>query len=415
MTLPIPLVTLNPGAIIARNVARFPEDYGAVFRSTTLVAALAAREPAIVLINGQQLTDVTTRLEGVLSRPALRAGLTRHLSLAIDASGEGFPLVPEYLARWHALFDEHGIPPGRVAYLTHNERAPAAMRTWLRESERKAGIRVLLHHPFLHVQSLWVRRDWADPKEQTRRVQAALTAPDEVSRKALFLCLNNKPHAHRMAIVGRILGGDLAARTMLSFGGATKGIAQMDMAPILKDARQLLPRFARDFDALDARLTDLPLTIPGDGEDDVVFGMPEALYGRALMSLVAETNFIQAVTERFTEKSVKALAAGHPIILAALPGTLRLLRGVGFATFDPYIDEGYDGIANPQDRLDALLAEAERIAGLSEAECAALLRRCLPAMEHNMRHAAEALPELMHRRLWELGRALVWMAQPPDG
>ncbi|HWT10189.1 MAG TPA: hypothetical protein VN329_13560, partial [Roseomonas sp.] len=135
---------------------------------------------------------------------------------------------------------------------------------------------------------------------------------------------------------------------------------------------------------------------------------------RSSVGIVTETNFAQSGVERFTEKSVKAFAAGQPALLAALPGTLRLLRGVGFESFHPYIDESYDGIAKPQDRLDALLAEAERIGRLSDADFAALLRHCRPAAEHNMHHAAEALPALMQRRLGDLARAFAWMARP-DG
>lgn len=412
MRLPIPLVPLHPGTMIARGVARFPRDYGAVFRIVTPAEALADPGPAVLLINGQQLGTVTERLTELLARPGLRAGLARHFSLAIDASGEGFPVAPERLVQWHAALEAHGIAPGRAAYLTHNECVPAAIRAWQRESGRKAGVRVLLHHHFLHLQALWVRDRVASPAERQRRIDALPEVPEQAAGKARFLCLNNKPHAHRMVIAGRILGGPLAARTLLSFGSATEHVAQWDMAPFLAQARQVLPRFGPDLDVFGARLSELPLTIPGDGGGHVVFGMPAALYGAASMSLVAETNFSHPGVERFTEKSVKALAAGHPAIIASSPRTLRLLRGVGFATFDPYIDEAYDDIADPQDRLMAVLSEAERIAGLPDAAFAALLRRCLPAIEHNMRHAAETLPALMQWRLEELGRALAWMADP---
>lgn len=408
----IRLVALEPGAMIARCAARQPHLHGSVFRPVTLTEALGEAGPAVLVVNGQHLSSVTERLGAWLARPGIRAGLQRRFALVIDASGEGYAMVPEYLDEWHALFDAHGIPPGRVAYVTHNEHAPAALRAWLRESGRAAGLRVLLHHPILQLQADWVRRAQGDPMARQRRLRDVLNAPAAVAAKSRLLCLNNKPHAHRLVVAGRILRGGLARHTLLSLGAATRGVAEAPFAPFIDEAREVLPRFAADLDALAERLPDLPMTIPGDARHDVVYAMPDALYGRALMSLVAETNFAQPGIERFTEKSAKALAAGHPVILAALPGTLRLLRGAGFATFDPYVDEGYDGITDPQDRLDAVLAEAARIADLPDAACAALLRRCLPAMEHNMRHAAEGLPALMQRRLAEFAQALAWMAEP---
>ena len=414
MTTRLALVPLDQGSIIARCVAKHPDDYGAFLERIPLVDARNAPGPGLLVVNGQHLAQVAGKLAAILDRPVVAALLKDRFALAIDASGEGFPIVPSILAQWHDVLDARGIPADRVAYITHNEKAPAAAADWLRETGRQRGIRVLLHHPFLHLQALWVRDDRraAEGELAARRRYIAAEAPPPGA--ARFLCLNNKPHAHRMVVAGRILGGDLAAMTLLSLGGATKGVAETELAPFLREARQILPRFGADLDAIEARIDDLPLKVDGDDCENVVLAIPAALYARSSVSIVTETNFVQSGVERFTEKSVKAFAAGQPALLAALPATLRLLRGVGFESFHPYIDESYDVIAKPQDRLAALLAEAERIGRLSDADFAALLRHCRPAAEHNMHHAADALPALMQRRLGELTRALAWMARP-DG
>lgn len=417
MTQPVQVVVAGNPSIVARNITRFPGDYGAALRCIPMAQAIGGREHAVILIDGQHGSRVAPLIQALLARPAVRAGLRRSFALVIDASGEGFPLLPKWVSAWHALLDEHDVPAGRVAYLTHNEIAAAGYRAWLRERGRSDGLRVLVHHPFMHRQALWLRENWSDLGERLRWLHAARTAPAQVLRKARFLCLNNKPHAHRMVIAGRILGSGLEQQTLLSFGGATKGVATWDMAAFLAKARAILPRFQADLDALEARLADLPLTIPGDDAvgrvNEVVFALPKALYGSALISLVPETDFTGRASRRFTEKSVKAFAAGHPVLLAALPGSLRLLRESGFASFDPYIDEAYDSIADPQDRLEAVLAETERIGAMSARDLGALLRRCLPAMEHNLRHAVEVLPGLMQRRLADVARVLAWMTEQP--
>jgi hypothetical protein len=66
-----------------------------------------------------------------------------------------------------------------------------------------------------------------------------------------------------------------------------------------------------------------------------------------------------------TEKALRPIACGKPFILAATPGSLQYLRYYGFETFAGVIDESYDQIANSQARLDAIIQEMKRIAGLA--------------------------------------------------
>jgi hypothetical protein len=69
-----------------------------------------------------------------------------------------------------------------------------------------------------------------------------------------------------------------------------------------------------------------------------------------------------------TEKSLRPIACGHPFILAATHGSLKYLRDYGFETFSPWIDETYDTIENPAQRLEAIVQEMKRIANLSADE-----------------------------------------------
>ena len=65
-----------------------------------------------------------------------------------------------------------------------------------------------------------------------------------------------------------------------------------------------------------------------------------------------------------TEKSLRPIACGKPFVLMATPGSLQYLRQYGFKTFDGLIDETYDSIQNPRQRLQAVIAEMKRISGL---------------------------------------------------
>ena len=65
-----------------------------------------------------------------------------------------------------------------------------------------------------------------------------------------------------------------------------------------------------------------------------------------------------------TEKTLRPIACGKPFILAATAGSLQYLRNYGFETFADVINETYDTIADSAARLDAIIQEMKRIAGL---------------------------------------------------
>jgi len=67
---------------------------------------------------------------------------------------------------------------------------------------------------------------------------------------------------------------------------------------------------------------------------------------------------------QLTEKILRPIACGHPFILAATQGSLEYLRSYGFKTFHNIIDETYNTIADPAQRLEAILTEMKRIATL---------------------------------------------------
>jgi hypothetical protein len=81
------------------------------------------------------------------------------------------------------------------------------------------------------------------------------------------------------------------------------------------------------------------------------------------IEIVLETLF-DDTRWHLTEKSLRPIACGKPFMLMATPGSLQYLRQYGFKTFDGLIDETYDSIQNPRQRLQAVIAEMKRISGL---------------------------------------------------
>jgi len=86
-------------------------------------------------------------------------------------------------------------------------------------------------------------------------------------------------------------------------------------------------------------------------------------YATAGIEVVLETLFDDS-RWHLTEKTLRPIACGQPFLLMATAGSLQYLRQYGFETFGALIDETYDQIVNPRQRLQAVIAEMRRIAAL---------------------------------------------------
>ena len=62
---------------------------------------------------------------------------------------------------------------------------------------------------------------------------------------------------------------------------------------------------------------------------------------------------------------MRPIACGKPFILVSTPGSLQYLRDYGFETFSEYIDERYDTIFDPLDRLKCIINLMKDISRLS--------------------------------------------------
>jgi hypothetical protein len=90
-------------------------------------------------------------------------------------------------------------------------------------------------------------------------------------------------------------------------------------------------------------------------------------YQSTELEVVLETLFDDDRLQ-LTEKILRPIACGHPFMLLSTVGSLEYLRRYGFRTFDTIIDETYDTIQDPAERLIAVVAELRRIASLDTAQ-----------------------------------------------
>lgn len=86
-------------------------------------------------------------------------------------------------------------------------------------------------------------------------------------------------------------------------------------------------------------------------------------YCSSAIEIVLETIFDDS-RWHLTEKVCRPLACGKPFILVSTMGSLKFLKSYGFKTWEDLIDESYDNIADPLDRLTAIIKEMTRICNI---------------------------------------------------
>ena len=116
---------------------------------------------------------------------------------------------------------------------------------------------------------------------------------------------------------------------------------------------------------LEIKKTDLETCYPANTSQSTASADYNAHdYTECGIEVVLETLFDDDRVH-LTEKSLRPIACGRPFVIASSPGSLEYLRNYGFETFSGLIDESYDLVQNPLERLQAIAKEMQRIAELN--------------------------------------------------
>ena len=151
-------------------------------------------------------------------------------------------------------------------------------------------------------------------------------------------------------------------------------------------------RLSKSACELIAETLDQPLILDKNkttGNISADFGHREfELWKSGLWHIVTETVFYYNKLH-LTEKVFKPIVAQRPFMLAAAPGNLAYLRSYGFETFGRGIDESYDSIQDPDQRLQAIVDQTQRLCSMSRSDLQDMHREMLPVLEHNFNHLYE--------------------------
>tara|TARA_B100000085_G_C18532387_1_gene508543 strand:- start:335 stop:1540 length:1206 start_codon:yes stop_codon:yes gene_type:complete len=108
-------------------------------------------------------------------------------------------------------------------------------------------------------------------------------------------------------------------------------------------------------------------------------------YQNAYFNFVVETHFDDD-TIYLTEKTFKPILNLQPFIVIGNPGTLALLKDLGYKTFEDVIKETYDKQTDHRDRMSSLLKISFDLCRLSDKHHLRIQSIIRDVLEHNQKH-----------------------------
>jgi hypothetical protein len=309
----------------------------------------------------------------------------------IDYSGEAALLDEVVWTDFHRELSTMKLGPEQFVIINENHGFVREYQVWARRQDLTPIHVVSYNHGLFALSALLNANEAHAREERLARFREYRKRPWRRARR--FVCLNNIPRPHRLALVSYLF----------SKGYDRQGYVSLLTAPNqvrLDEGRQaisaLLPNCEPVLESLDRLLARIPVNadpVPGWSRADL--GYREGgrqIYDDSYFSLVTDTNMPDRSFFRFTEKIFKPIANFQPFIVFGYHGELQLLKNEGFATSSPFLDESYDDVEDPAARFRAALSEFERLCALPWEALEAMILRLAPQMEEN------------YARLWDAAR-----------
>ena len=200
-------------------------------------------------------------------------------------------------------------------------------------------------------------------------------------RKNKFICLNRRPTAARYAIVSLLYDfKDQGILTCAKYAGYNDDYVGNQY----RDFSRYFPEMTEDFSKRIS--SSIPLTFE-DGIDPEVenpaYDHSKDKFYDSYLYIVTETWFLEKETLFLSEKTFKPITFLQPFVIIGRPGTLKLLKSLGYKTFHEYWDESYDDEVDDNRRLYKAVDAIKSIIKKSPQELTDMMINMQDVLKHN--------------------------------
>lgn len=270
--------------------------------------------------------------------------------LFLDQSLEGYQT--SWLWDWfHKELNEWGISPNRVIYVTGNMISDKIYDDFCKKNNINVKMCVI---PYAHFEL-----DMAMTAYQKNEKEHSLPSFENhvVHKKnnniKTFMCLNKRIRPHRVWFYSLLYNAGLIDKGLVSMN-------KFDLHGYYFENQTL------DLDLLSKMNNELPLIVHGKPNNE----FDDNFYIRRFNDKISLDTFMTVISEAhcgdsdetmfLSEKTFKVIAVNHPFIIMGNKDSMKMMRKIGYKTFDGYIDESYDSLPT-HDRLKSIIEAIKKV------------------------------------------------------
>lgn len=284
--------------------------------------------------------------------------------LLLDFSNEAASTLKAYGPLLQRLSDIFNPPDGGIIFVQQNRRFPDSTSTGDHEYLRYYSF---YYYDYFVTSILDALKRENSSSLNSDSKHSDLNIPDYKSLN--FLCLNGTPKPHRLAFIINAISKSWDSQSLMSFLGfdTNKGRhwGPVCSQAIYDDEFLSMIDGCCDRAEIPSVLCNLKKTFLGDSQPDnlnmLAMDIPRDAYAKTCFSVVTESDFSNGSIARITEKTIKSLAMGHPVIILGNPHSIDIVNTLGFRSFDHIIPREYDNENDPVTRFRMSLSAVGRI------------------------------------------------------
>jgi hypothetical protein len=314
-----------------------------------------------------------------MSMEALQDARHGKALIFLDYAQENF-IEREVYLNLHESLRNSGIPKEQILLAFNSLNAQEVYESWFSPDERRLEVRnwpyVMMASSFHYVSN-----------QQSRMTEQTFLSTSSTLRKNHFLFKIRNTRPHRLALLfklasdGLLEKGDWSCLTQIHYDNShISHIAnryKFDLnLPIIEQLHRKLPH------VLQSETNIKHSDVSAWTDAGPVAHLNSYFY-------ICTETYVHGEYQSLTEKVFKPIINFQPFLFVAYPNALRVIRDLGFKTFDPYIDESYDDEKDEATRINLIYREISRLCSMDLNELHEWYWSMQDILIHNHRHMLE--------------------------
>ncbi len=324
------------------------------------------------------------------------------------------------LLGFHRILEERKFDPARITLLNANVKSTEKYLSWARKNNIKQPV-TMIGYNFYFFEYFWELffKGWLKQSHRKLHEISYDTVKNDHLRSKYYMCLNLRPRSHRTAIALHLLERGHLDKGQVSYFGEDFGSKDVESVATIEETKKFISTLP-SADRLITKWNDLQAISPisferdsgtmrqdlwGRNSGEIDFIVPEAKQDPPLskidtyFEIVTETWFTDENTVYITEKTLRAILRYQPFIHVGSPNQLQNLKDMGFKSFSPWINESYDSINNPAERMEAIFKEIDRLCAMPISDLHKIYKELWPVLEHNFNNYAMNIRNVCRQKL----------------